>query len=99
MLNLLLRLQQKPPGSSAENSCKADTTIKQNEEPPANEKYFCGDLLKKLVFSSNLEALKKFRETSIRTENISEDKITIAVYAKEMSDRTGELRAVENTVA
>ena len=52
-----------------------------------------------LVFSSNLEALKKFRETSIRTENISESKITIAVYAKEMSDRTGELRAVENTVA
>lgn len=52
-----------------------------------------------LVFSSNLGALKKFRETSIRTENISESKITIAVYAKEMSDRTGELRAVENTVA
>jgi len=46
-----------------------------------------------------MEALKKFRETSIRTENISKDKITIAVYAKEMSDRTGELRAVENTVA
>jgi len=32
-------------------------------------------------------------------KNISKDKITIAVYAKEMSYRTGELRAVENTVA
>lgn len=52
-----------------------------------------------LVFSSNLEALKKFRETSIRTENISQSKITIAVYAKEMPDGTGESLAVENTVA
>ncbi|WP_146944534.1 hypothetical protein [Chryseobacterium hagamense] len=78
---------------------KADATVKQNAEPQANKEYSCEYLLKELVFSGNLEALKKFRETAIRIENISGNKITIEVYAKEMSDRTGELRAVENTVA
>ncbi|KAA0127824.1 hypothetical protein FY557_11765 [Chryseobacterium sp. SN22] len=80
-------------------AAKADTTVKQNTEPQADKKYSCKDLLKELVLSSNLEALKKFRETAIRIENISDNKITIEVYAKEMSDRTGELRTVENTVA
>lgn len=78
---------------------KAAPIIKRNTEPQADKEYSCEELLKELVFSSNLAALKKFRETDVRIENISEDKMTIEVYAKEMSDRTGELRAVENTVA
>lgn len=78
---------------------KAVPVIKQNTEPLADEKYSCEDLLKEIVFSSNLTALKKFRETAVGIENISEDKMTIEVYTKEMSDRTGELHEVENTVA
>lgn len=78
---------------------KVDPIVKQNVKLQADEEYSCESLLEELVFSSTLEALKKFRETEVRIEDISEDKITIEVYAKEMSDRTGQLRTVENTVA
>ncbi|WP_294221229.1 hypothetical protein [uncultured Chryseobacterium sp.] len=98
-LILVLSCSKNRKESQAEIASKAGTPVKQNTEPQADKKYSCEDLLKELVFSSNLEALKKFRETAVRIENISDRKITIEVYAKEMSDRTGELRAVENTVA
>lgn len=78
---------------------KVDTALQPNIKPQKDEKYSCQDLLKELILSSNLEALKKFKEVSVRSESISADKITIEVYAKETSDRTGELRTVENTVA
>ncbi len=78
---------------------KIDTAVQQNPAIKTDEKYSCEDLLKELVFSSNLEALKKFRDIAVRSENISAEKMTIEVYAKETSDRTGELRTVENTVA
>lgn len=98
-LILLFSCNKSRQESQAKMAAKADTPVKQNTEPKADKKYSCEDLLKELVFSSNLETLKKFRETAVRIENISDSKITIEVYAKEVSDRTGELRAVENTVA
>lgn len=78
---------------------KVDTEVQQNPEVKTDKKYSCEDLLKELVLSSSLETLKKFKQVEVRTEDISQDKITIEVYTKETSDRTGELRTVENTVA
>ncbi|WP_294263620.1 hypothetical protein [uncultured Chryseobacterium sp.] len=98
-LILLFNCNKTRKESQPKMAAKADTTVKQNIKPNADKKYSCEDLLKELIFSSNLEALKKFRETAVRIETVSDRKITIEVYANEMSDRTGELRTVENTVA
>jgi hypothetical protein len=79
---------------------KIDTTINQTSSPEPQKIYNCEDLLKEIVLSSNLEALKKFKNVSIRTENISDDKITLELYTKNnLSDSPNQKQIVENAVA
>lgn len=77
---------------------KIDTAIQKNNAE-SQKIYSCEELLKEIVLSSNLEAVEKFSEVFIRIENISDDNITVEMYTKDVSDRSGQMRTVENTAA
>lgn len=58
----------------------------------------CEDLFRKIVRSSDLEAMKRFNNILIRIENKSNQKVIIELYTTTISDASGTERKVERTV-
>lgn len=60
----------------------------------------CEEFFKKILLSSNLAALKNYKDIFIRIEDVSDDKIVLEVYVKNTdSDSPTGTRITENTVA
>ncbi|SDQ12808.1 hypothetical protein SAMN05421664_0637 [Chryseobacterium soldanellicola] len=91
---------KKGPNKSEQVLAKIDTAKNEAKVSESNKIYTCEDILREIVLSSDVEAVKKFKDIFIRVENISEDKITIELYTKNnLSDSPGQKQIVENAVA
>lgn len=69
---------------------------KKTEVPP--KAYCCEELLLAIVKSGNLKMLQDFPEVLLRIDDVSAQKITVQLYNNDISDRSGQVRQVENTL-
>lgn len=76
---------------------RSKPVISRKAEVPAKV-FSCEEVLLAMVKSGNLKVLQDFPEMLLRIDDVSEEKITIQLYNKDISDRTGQVRQVENTV-
>lgn len=91
---------KKGPNKSEQILAKVDTAKNEIKVSESNKVYTCEDVLREIVLSSDVEAIKKFKDIFIRVENISDDKITIELYTKNnLSNSPNQKQMVENAVA
>lgn len=69
---------------------------KKTVVPP--KAYSCEELLLAIVKSGNLKMLQDFPEVLLRIDDVSAQKITVQLYNNDISDRSGQVRQVENTL-
>lgn len=69
-------------------------TVEQNSE------IYCEEFFRQLVLSSNLPAVKNYKDVFIRIESSSDDKIVLELYVKNnLSESSQNKQVVENAVA
>ena len=72
---------------------KADVSVE-------NDSVTCDEVVRKIVFSSNLKSIKNFDDIFIRLEEISDEKIIIKLYIENnLSDNPDEKQIVENAIS
>jgi hypothetical protein len=78
---------------------KVEANTEKNSNQP-NLEINCEEFFRQVVLSSNLTAVKNYKDVFVRIESSSEDKIVLEVYVKNnISENSQEQRISENAVA